>query len=275
MRFSVRHEMVYRYSAPIRLGTHRLRLTPRDDAGRLFSHDLTVDPRPVARRELRDDHGNPLVEVDFAGETESLRVVTRFEIETLAPPAPPRGLPRLPWSPDLAPEAAAHLAAPPPAPAVAAFSASLASEALATPDLFLDALNRKLFERTHRHIRPEGNAQSPEETLATARGACRDLAVLFIAAARAQGIPARFASGYQAKAESVDGRRHLHAWPEAFLPGLGWRGWDPTHGVRVEDGHVALCAAPGQAGTMPLEGGFWGPPVASTLGYAIDIEIRD
>lgn len=68
----------------------------------------------------------------------------------------------------------------------------------------------------------------------------------------------------------MDGKRHLHAWPEVWIEGAGWRGYDPTHGARVTDGHVALCAAPGQAETMPLEGGYWGE-ARSTLAYAIEI----
>ena len=97
--------------------------------------------------------------------------------------------------------------------------------------------------------------------------------MLFLEAARALGLPGRFVSGYQARPAVEDGRRHLHAWAEIFLPGAGWRGWDVTHGTRVTDGHVALCAAPAQAGTMPIEGGFSfaGSGVSSTLDYRIAI----
>ncbi|HVY40544.1 MAG TPA: transglutaminase family protein, partial [Polyangia bacterium] len=86
-------------------------------------------------------------------------------------------------------------------------------------------------------------------------------------------MPARFCSGYQSAAETPDGRRYLHAWPEVFLPGLGWRGWDPTHGIRVAQNHVALCAAPEQSGTMPVTGSFTfnGPTVTSTLEFSLDI----
>ena len=105
-------------------------------------------------------------------------------------------------------------------------------------------------------------------------GACRDVTVLFLESARALGLPGRFVSGYQARPAVEDGRRHLHAWAEVFLPGSGWRGWDVTHGTRVTDGHVALSAAPTQAGTMPIEGGFSfvGRGVASTLGYSVVID---
>ena len=129
-----------------------------------------------------------------------------------------------------------------------------------------------MFARTDRHIRPDGNAQDAVHTLMSGRGACRDLSVLFMATCRSLGIPARFASGYQAFSEAVDGGRHLHAWPEVWLPGVGWRGYDPTHGLAITNGHVALAAAPEQAATMPVEGGFWGTGVTSTLNYTLEIE---
>ena len=109
-----------------------------------------------------------------------------------------------------------------------------------------------------RHSPPAG----PAAAVSPAR-ACRSL-----------GIAARFDSGYQAQADTPDGRRHLHAWPEVFLPGLGWRGFDPTHGIAVTDGHVALCAAPDQADTMPVEGGFYGEGITATLDYRVEIATR-
>jgi transglutaminase-like putative cysteine protease len=78
-------------------------------------------------------------------------------------------------------------------------------------------------------------------------------------------MPARFVSGYQARSQTPDAQRHLHAWAEVHLPGLGWRGFDATHGIAVTDGHVALCAGPAQSDTMPVEGSYWGPARTSTL----------
>jgi hypothetical protein len=59
-----------------------------------------------------------------------------------------------------------------------------------------------------------------------------------------------------------------------WVPELGFVGWDPTHGVRAGNGHVALCAAPDQAGTLPIEGGFFfeGATITSTLEYDIRFE---
>jgi transglutaminase-like putative cysteine protease len=158
---------------------------------------------------------------------------------------------------------------------VGAFAAELAARSDGDALVFLDRLNRELFSRTERKIRNAGYAQDPEETLATAKGACRDLALLFMAAARSQGLAARFASGYQARSETPDGKRHLHAWPEVFLPGAGWRGYDPTHGCAVTDGHVALCAGPDQLSTMPVEGGFFGDGVSSTITFELAIDASD
>jgi transglutaminase-like putative cysteine protease len=151
------------------------------------------------------------------------------------------------------------------------FAASVLHQAGPDVDRFLAGLCQSLYGMMDRRIRFEGAAQSPQTTLATRAGACRDLTVLFLAACRGLGMAGRFVSGYQARAQTPDGQRYLHAWAEVFRPGLGWAGWDPTHGVPVSDGHVGLCAAPEQSETMPIEGGFYGPARISTLDYTVRI----
>jgi transglutaminase-like putative cysteine protease len=59
---------------------------------------------------------------------------------------------------------------------------------------------------------------------------------------RAMGLAARFVSGYQ-EGDVEQDNRDLHAWAEVYLPGGGWRGYDPTHGLAVSDRHVALAAS--------------------------------
>jgi transglutaminase-like putative cysteine protease len=272
MRFSVHHLTIYRYSAPVRLAQHLLRLNPRPDAGRLLARELTIDPAPFLREDAVDGFGNLVTRVDFEEPSDHLLIDSRFEFEAdAAAPAGNGAPPPLPWPAEADVANAVYRGRGAINGAVGAFAAGIAAECGGDALAFLDRLNRTLYARIDRRMREEGAARSAEETLALGSGACRDLTVLFVAACRSLGAPARFVSGYQAQADTPDGRRHLHAWPEALVPGLGWRGYDPTHGFAASDGHVPLCAAPEQAQTMPVEGRYFGGSVKSRLSYEIEI----
>jgi transglutaminase-like putative cysteine protease len=270
--FRVLHESLYRYDVPVQLGAHTLRLTPRAGAGRMLSRQAMVEPMPIERAEASDAFDNLVTRVVFSGSTQSLRVESRFELDTWMPPALAPLAERLPLarphdaSLDVYLGAGTH-------PSVEQFARGIALDVHGEPVAFLDRLTHTLHERMSRHVRPSGNAREAHETLAIGSGACRDLTVLFLAACRCQGLASRFVSGYQAQAQTPDGQHHLHAWAEVFLPGAGFRGWDPMHGVRVGDGHVPLCVAPEQGATMPIEGGFFfqGATVNSTLDHSVRI----
>lgn len=262
MLFSVSHVTKYSYSEPVRLGPHLIRLSPRPEAGRLVGQEITVFPVPAARAEKVDLWGNRVLALDFAGETRAFRIESALRFATRAPE--PAAAP----APD-----PAYLPNEPAAPEVARFAEGL-RRAAGEGEAFAAALCEALYTRTDRQIRETGAAQSATETLITARGACRDITVLAIAAARAVGMPARFVSGYQAMAESPDGRRHLHAWVEIWVAGRGWMGFDATHGTAVGAGHLPLAVAPDQAATMPVEGSFWAGRVETALGYEIRIDTR-
>jgi transglutaminase-like putative cysteine protease len=273
MHFRVTHKTVYRYDAPVMLGTHVLRLSPRTDGVNLHAERLMIEPEPVERSEETDAYVNRVTQVRFSGTTTQLRLASMFELDTY--PNPPLAEERdpLPWAAERTSGLDAYRAFSS-GPAVRDYAEGVATEAGHLPVVFLDRLAKDLRARTDLKVRPDGRARSAEETLALREGACRDVTVLFLEASRALGLPSRFVSGYQAHAEIADARRHLHAWAEIFLPGTGWRGWDVTHGKRVADGHVALCAAPSQADTMPIEGGFSfiGASGNSTLDYEVHID---
>jgi transglutaminase-like putative cysteine protease len=271
VHFQVSHESLYGYDVPVQLGSHVVRLTPRADGIALGLRRLVIEPAPTFQAEEVDPFGNSVTRVEFYGSTQSLRVLSEFELDTLLPPDLGLALPRLPLvntepSIEVYRQSVFH-------PSVQQFAQGLAAEAQQDPVTFLDYLTRTLSTRIERHIRPSGPAREAHETLALGSGACRDLTVLFLDVCRSQGLAARFVSGYQAQAQTPDGQHHLHAWAEVYLPGLGWRAWDATHGIRVTEGHVALCAAPYQAATMPIEGGFFfqGPTVNSTLDHSVRI----
>src|SRR5262249_17936328 len=103
------------------------------------------------------------------------------------------------------------------------------------------------------------------------QGACRDLAVLFIDACRCLGIAARFVSGYQEGYGST-AKQDLHAWAEVYLPGAGWRGYDPTHGLAVADRHGAVAAAPDPLNAAPVTATYRGDNVTSEMNTQVSVE---
>jgi len=153
---------------------------------------------------------------------------------------------------------------------VGKFAQEIANEASGFTLDFLDRLNRRLHETCSHIIRETGGPQASEYTLHQRRGSCRDLAVLFIDVCRAVGLAARFVSGYRRYGRNP-AKRYMHAWPEVFLPGGGWRGYDPTHGVPVADFHVAVAASYEPAGAAPIQGAFFGESVPSTMEARIQI----
>jgi len=100
--------------------------------------------------------------------------------------------------------------------------------------------------------------QTPIETLNRGWGSCRDLAVLFIEAARSLGFGARVVSGYlynPARAQEVG---TTHAWAEIFVPGAGWITFDPTNRGVGGSNLIPVAVARDIAEAMPVAGSFIG-----------------
>ena len=84
---------------------------------------------------------------------------------------------------------------------------------------------------------------TPYDVFVNKRGVCQDFANLFICLARLLGLPARYVCGYLYTGNTGSHRATSdasHAWVQLYIPGIGWKGFDPTNGVLPELGHVRV-----------------------------------
>lgn len=260
MRISVNHATQYLYDNPVFLEPHTFRLRPRDDgAQHLLSYRLDISPAPAGRSDCLDQDGNVAVEAWFDRKLTEWRIESEFEIETLRENpfnyvASAGMLALAPVYPQpVAASLAPYMESAQPSAAIRQFAAAAAAAAGGHTLEFLTVLNRRLFEGFGHEVRDTGPPHPPEVTLGLKTGTCRDLVVLFAAAARAVGIPTRFVSGYEAGAAEQE-KGDLHAWAEVYLQGGGWRGYDPSAGLAASTRHVAVAAAADPRLAAPITG---------------------
>ena len=122
--------------------------------------------------------------------------------------------------------------------------------------------------------RHEEGVQSVEETLTLGVGTCRDFAHLFIEIARSLGVAARYVTGYLCSSPSDPGESHTHGWCELYLPGAGWRGFDPTNGILAGGHHVVVASSVTAGEIPPVEGSYCGPPGLCTA-HDVTISARE
>jgi transglutaminase-like putative cysteine protease len=97
------------------------------------------------------------------------------------------------------------------------------------------------------------------------KGVCQDFAHLMIAVCRAMDVPARYISGYIVSGpdQAARGASASHAWCEAWVPGFGWRGFDPTNDLLAADSHVKVGYGRTYADVPPTRGIYRGQAAES------------
>lgn len=122
----------------------------------------------------------------------------------------------------------------------------------------LDVINQAIASRFTYFAREEPGVQTPGQTLAWGQGSCRDFAALFVETCRYLGLASRFVSGYAHAPATEHWSTTTHAWAEVYLPGAGWKGFDPTNGEVAGSRHIAVAVARHPEAVPPVAGSFVG-----------------
>ncbi len=271
LRYKILHRTEYRFSAPVTLLPHSLRLRPREGAElRIESSSLIITP-PSILRWYRDVEDNAVAIATFADAADCLTIESEvliqhynefpldFLVADYAAEYPFRYTPedQVVLMPYIALSGTTNVRA------LANWVSGIwrPGERIQTYAL-LERLCVHINRRFTYQIREEPGVQPADVTLTRGSGSCRDFASLLVEAARFLGLAARFVSGYLNALQPPGLAGSTHAWAEVYLPGAGWKGFDPTTGHVAGADHVAVAVARQPWAVPPVEGAFKGPPGA-------------
>jgi transglutaminase-like putative cysteine protease len=261
MRFEIEHTTRFAYSAPITETMMELRLMPLDGRGqRLLEFALVVSPR-VKLTTYRDGYGNLVHYFNLLRAHNKLRITSRSLVEMDGGAGPAED--ELVW------DFLRFRAPVTDEPGVNALAARHAPSDLASAkevDRALENLTVAI-SRDFTYDPAVTNVYTEvAEVLELRAGVCQDFAHLFIAAARAMGVPARYVSGYiHVPGEGGVMEGASHAWAEAWVPGAGWVGFDATHPVRAGENHVRVAVGRDYRDAAPTRGVYVGQATGTML----------
>src|SRR5580704_14947172 len=286
IQVALNHRTQYRYDKAVYLGPQVIQLRPAPHCRTpILSYSLSVIPAEHILNWQLDPQHNHLARVLFSNKTEEFVVEVDLVVE-LSPFNPfdfflEPGVEQYPFKylKDMEKDLEPYLVAEPAGPRLREFVASFAGVKGGTIG-FLADLNRRVSREIGYTTRMEPGVQTCEETLERHMGSCRDSAWLLVQTLRNLGFAARFVSGYliqlatdervpegpgAPQTDSAD----FHAWAEAFLPGAGWIGMDPTSGLFAGEGHIPLVCTPNPTMAAPIEGTV--EPANVDLSYSMSI----
>ena len=281
MFLSIRHLTRYRYDAPVRESIMQLYMQPKSDgAQRLRGFQVATTPR-AALQAYTDHFGNAVYHFDVPGAHTELHVEVEAQVEIIPVPAAPEWVDEAAWQ-ILASDQTLHehfdMLAPhgfaTSSPALHAFLGAAGIQRTADPMTSLRRLNRAIFE-AFAYAPEETEVDSPiDVALAKRKGVCQDFTHIMLATARLWGIPSRYVSGYLFTNRDAGDRSAAdatHAWMEAFVPGCGWVGFDPTNNVLAGERHVRVAIGRDYDDVPPARGVYKGS-ANSELAVAVTVQ---
>ena len=268
-RLKITHLTEYQFSSTVRLLPHRLLLRPREGPEvHVESSLLTITPTNHMVKWHRDAQDNAAAVVDFQEPTQFLSITSEvviqhyvenpfdFLFEDYAVNYPFNYVPmdRVDLLPFLQP------VYPGDEDAIRNWldQLGLGQPVMQTYPL-LDQINKAIARRFTYFSREEQGVQTPGQTLAWGQGSCRDFATLFVETCRYLGLASRFISGYAHAPATEHWSATTHAWAEVYLPGAGWKGFDPTNGEVAGRRHIPVAVSRHPEAVPPVAGSFIGP----------------
>jgi transglutaminase-like putative cysteine protease len=267
MRIRISHATTYAYDTPPTGVTQLLRLTPRDHDGQhvvSWHIDLSED---CLLHQHEDAFGNITHSFTAEGPFNKLMVEVAGEVDTqdtdgLVSGAVERFPPQLYLRETSLTQTDAAII-----DFAQATRAATDGDTLILLHALLTALNREIAFDTD----PTHAATTAAEAFSLRRGVCQDITHIFVAAARALSVPARYVGGHFHRADGVTAQNAGHAWAEAYIENLGWIGFDPTNGICITDAHVRVAVGLDYLGAAPVRGTRFGGG-GETLTVAVRVD---
>jgi transglutaminase-like putative cysteine protease len=266
-RFKIIHRTYYNYSNSIALGTHNLLLRPRENHElRIENFSLNITPKAKILWH-RDVEDNSVAIANFTDNTQQLFIESEviiqqynespldFVVSSYAINYPFK------YEDNDKFILFAYMSLPDEETRTLLnnwiFDIYKIDEKIQTYTL-LQRLTSHIFKTLTYKIREEAGVQTAKETLTLGSGSCRDFAFLFMEIVKCLGLASRFVSGYLYAPLMADQEGSTHAWAEVYLPGGGWKGFDPTIGDIVGKDHIPVAVSRLPTNVPPIAGSFSG-----------------
>nr|WP_245804448.1 transglutaminase family protein [Erythrobacter tepidarius] len=265
MTLAIRHTTHYAFGEPVMHALQRLRLTPKETQGQRVIAWRMIFDNAHAELEYDDQHFNHVTLIGVEPGAREVTVTCEGIVETEDNAGViGRHSGHLPlWS---------FLRQTPltrPGPKLRALLREMPGAARDTPLDFLHALSGRIRERIVYEAGRTHPATTAEEAVAHGCGVCQDHAHIFIGAARASGIPARYVSGYLMMNDRIE-QEATHAWAEAHVEGLGWVGFDVSNGICPDPRYVRVATGSDYRDAAPVTGiSFGGMDEVLRVGVAV------
>ena len=266
MRLKIHHTTNYRYEPPASGVIQMLRLTPGSHDGQYVA-DWQIDASTDSRLNMHEDAFGNITHVLTHGPIADLTITVQGLIETHDTGGVLKGTDER-FPPSLFLRKTDLTAVN---PVMALHAQELLQRAGNDVLGFLHALMLDINEHMTFDADPTNSGTSAIEAYTLKRGVCQDYAHIFIASARSVGVPARFVAGHFLRADGFVHQQAGHAWAEAFVPDLGWVGFDPANAICTTDAHARVAIGLDYLGAAPVRGTRYGGGT-ETLTVAVRVD---